>query len=467
MKRVRWSVRSRILASILVVTALGMIVAGATTFLVARQHTLDEMDERLVSKVESARLAVDGATEPILTVRDALNTVIGINVPAHDESSLGIVDGIATYVPAVEVDIRLDDEPAFVARIVDELGDGAVHVGTAVVAGHNVKYIASPITVAGDAENGIYLVVLNVDEELEELVDAFSVFAIVAVVALIITGLVGWFVAGTLLRPIRQLRAAASRITASDRHERIAVEGRDDVSDLTVTVNDMLDRLDAAMTSQHQLLDDVRHELKTPLTILRGHLELVDAAEPDDVEATRALALDELDRMAALIDDIDTWASVQTFVPVPVATDVSVFTDAVFAKASALPGHEWVLDGRALGTVAFDPQRITQAWLQLVDNAAKYSPDGSTIALGSRLDDGVIEFWVKDEGSGIPAGAEDRIFERFGRIDAGRGIHGSGLGLPIVRAIAVAHGGRVSLASSDTGSRFGLVIPITAPEAHE
>jgi signal transduction histidine kinase len=465
MKRVRWSVRSRILASILVVTALGMIVAGATTFLVARQHTLDEMDERLVSRVESARLAIEGSVESILTVRDALNLVISTNVPAHDESSLGIVDGVATYVPAVEVDIRLDDQQEFVGRIAEEASDGAVHVGETTLAGHTVKYIASPVTVDGDAESGIYLVVLNVDEELEELVDAFSVFALVALAALVITGLVGWFVAGTLLRPIRQLRAAASRITASDRHERIAVEGRDDVSDLTVTVNDMLDRLDSAMTSQHQLLDDVRHELKTPLTILRGHLELVDVAQPDDVEATRALALDELDRMAALIDDIDTWASVQTFVPVPVQTDASAFTDSVFAKASALPGHEWVLAGRATGTIALDPQRITQAWLQLVDNAAKYSPPGSTVTLGSRLDNGAIEFWVEDEGSGIPAGTEERIFERFGRIDAGRGIHGSGLGLPIVKAIAVAHGGRVSVSSSDAGSRFGLVIPLTPPEA--
>jgi two-component system OmpR family sensor kinase len=470
------TVRSRILASILVVTALGMTVAGVTTFLVARERTIDEMDERLVGAIETARIIVEGTagstvdgTDPATivkptTVRAALQAIIESDVPAHDESALGIVDGIPSYVPGVEVDIRLDDEAAFVQRVVSEVDDGTVRMGTTIVAGHNVRYIASPITIDGDPEAGVYLVTLNSDEELGELVSAFTIFAWVALGSLVVIGLVGWFVAGSLLRPIRQLRAAASRITASDRQERIAVVGHDDVSDLTVTVNDMLDRLDGAMTSQHQLLDDVRHELKTPLTILRGHLELVDATKVDDVEATRALALDELDRMARLVDDIDTWASVQSTTLSPAHTELAGFTDGVFAKASALPDHEWLLDGRATGVAEIDTHRVTQAWLQLVDNASKYSPSGSTITLGSRLDNNAVEFWVQDAGPGIPAGSEERIFERFGRIDEGRGIHGSGLGLPIVRSIARAHGGWVSLSSSDAGSRFGIVIPLTPTE---
>ncbi len=94
---------------------------------------------------------------------------------------------------------------------------------------------------------------------------------------------------------------------------------------------------------------------------------------------------------------------------------------------------------------------------------------GSTeLAAGGSADPSAgrsVEFWVADAGSGIPAGAEGRIFERFGRVDAGRGIRGSGLGLPIVKAIAAAHGGTVSLASSPAGSRFGIIIPMTATPA--
>jgi len=229
---------------------------------------------------------------------------------------------------------------------------------------------------------------------------------------------------------------------------------------LTATINDMLDRLDTALTSQRQLLDDVRHELKTPITIVRGHLELLDSGNVADVEATRALAIDELDRMAGLVDDIEFLAETQGTNPVRELVDVDDLTAEVFAKASVIPGHEWALAEVATVTASLDPARITQAWLQLADNAAKYSATGTLIELGSSTNGTEVEFWVADRGPGIPADARARIFERFGRVDTGRGIRGSGLGLPIVAAIAHAHGGRVNLVSSPSGSRFGIVMRV-------
>ncbi|OYX56459.1 MAG: hypothetical protein B7Y93_03750 [Micrococcales bacterium 32-70-13] len=225
------------------------------------------------------------------------------------------------------------------------------------------------------------------------------------------------------------------------------------------TVNAMLDRIDEALTSQRQLLDDVRHELKTPITIVRGHLELLDATKPDDVRAVRDIAIDELDRMAELVTDIDALARVERQAVLAEPTDVADLTALVFSKMQAIPGHEWVLEETANAVAPLSPSRLTQAWLQLGDNAAKYSPPGSTIRVGSTAYAGTVEFWVADAGPGIPPGAEKRIFERFGRADTGRGIAGSGLGLPIVAAIARAHGGYVSLDSSSTGARFGIVVP--------
>ncbi|MDO9591206.1 MAG: HAMP domain-containing sensor histidine kinase, partial [Microcella sp.] len=212
-------------------------------------------------------------------------------------------------------------------------------------------------------------------------------------------------------------------------------------------------------TSQRQLLDDVRHELKTPITIVRGHLELLDETKPAEVRAARDIALDELDRMAGLIDDIDALARAEHLSSLAELTDVADFTALVFSKMQAIPGRRWQLDDSAGVVAALSPARITQAWLQLADNAAKYSPADSLVRVGSTAYAGSVEFWVADEGPGIPAGAESRIFERFGRADTGRGIGGSGLGLPIVAAIARAHGGYVSLDSSPLGSRFGIVIP--------
>jgi two-component system OmpR family sensor kinase len=471
----RWSVRSRILASILLVALVGMTVAGLTAFLVQRDRIVSQIDDLLLANVESARFVVTGksdavATEPVgeqppdgvtfTTATEALEAILARVIPGRNESALGIVGGEATLVPGVDISFHLEDDPGFVRRIVNEASDGGVHLGTAVSSVGTVRYIASPIAVEGDPQPAIYVAAVDVDAELDELRAAFGTYTVVAAVTLVAIGLVGWFVAGRLLRPLRQLRVAASRITASDRRERIPVVGRDDISALTETVNGMLDRLDGAMTSQRQLLDDVRHELKTPITIVRGHLELLETANPAEVDATRALVIDELDRMTRLVDDIESLAEAQRMTLARTPTDVADLTADVFAKAGVMADHEWVLSGSAHVSTSLDAGRITQAWLQLVDNAAKYSPPGSRIEIGSTVVDSAVEFWVADRGRGIPPGAEERIFERFGRADTGRGIEGSGLGLPIVRTIATAHGGRVSLSSSHEGSRFGIVIPI-------
>jgi two-component system, OmpR family, sensor kinase len=457
----RFSVRSRILAAILVVAVLGLAGAGATTYFVLRMHILSGIDAQLTSRVAVARQVSKGAATPDAALSDILSKLI----PNSHEGSIGILGGVPRYKPGVSTDLALDGSPEFITQVGRQVAGGSVWLGTTGLGAHrSIRYIAVPISVTGSTQTGVYVDAVDLDAELAPLNSAVLTYFVVAVFACVAIGLVGWFVAGRLLRPIRRLSAAASRITASDRNERIPVAGRDDISELTETVNDMLDRLDIALTSQRQLLDDVRHELKTPITIVRGHLELLDTASADDIQVTRALALDELDRMSRLVDDIEALAATQQNTVELRETDVDDLTADVFAKVSVLPGHAWELGEVARVRAALDPGRITQAWLQLVDNAAKYSSPGTTITLGSRATPRELEFWVADHGPGIPSEARSRIFERFGRVDAGRGIRGSGLGLPIVAAIAVAHGGRVTLESSGNGSRFGILIPISRDE---
>jgi two-component system OmpR family sensor kinase len=457
---VRWSVRSRILASILVVAAIGLLVAGATTYLVQRQRTLSDIDNRLVSRVQLARSIVTSPNAGYTNASEALNAILKVVLPNANEGAVGIVDGEPRWKPGVAVDVDLYEDTSLVALASKQVSDGKVWMGTKGSGFGELRYIAVPVTVPGSTQRGVYVTAVSLDAELSTLNSSFGTYAVIAVLALLAIAFVGWLVAGRLLRPIRRLRIAASRITASDLDERIPVVGRDDVSELTGTVNDMLDRLDVAMTSQRQLLDDVRHELKTPLTILRGHLELLDPSTVAEVESTRALALEEIDRMTGLVDDIEALAESRRDSVSRSPIDVADLTREVFAKVSVISDHDWALDGVAEAIASLDPARITQAWVQLADNAAKYSPPGSRIELGSRAVDDVVELWVSDRGPGIPRDSWDRIFERFGRVDTGRGIRGSGLGLPIVQAIARAHGGRVSLASSTAGSRFAIVVPL-------
>lgn len=479
-RKPQWSVRGRILAAILAVTAFSMAGAGLTAHLVQRDRVLQQVDERLMSRVEAVRLVVNGApatdvtgtgTEapdlsPHASTREALEAVFSRVLPERNESSLGVIDGKAALVSAVDVEVHLEDDPALVDRIIDEVSDGTVRLGTSVGPLGKLRYIATPITVEGDPQQGVYIAALDINAELEDINSSFATFTVVAAGGLILVGLVGWLVAGRLLRPLRDLREAASRISATDLTERIPVHGRDDLSGLTTTVNTMLERIDGAVTAQRQLLNDVRHELKTPITIVHGQLEVADPDDPDDVRQAITIAIDELDRMSALVDEIEALADSQQTRLGRVPVDIADLTAQVFAKISTDNGHDWNLAESADLVSSLDPARITQAWLQLADNAAKYSPQGSPISVGSRVVDDLadgnseVEFWVADQGPGIPKDMEDRIFERFGRVEAKRGVRGSGLGLPIVAAIAKAHGGRVTLNSSPVGSRFGIEIPL-------
>ena len=455
-RRAGLSVRSRILATILTVTVLGLIAAGSTAFLVGRQSVLIGIDEHLNEQVGAARLIALGEGTDYDTTRDALQAIVSQLPPDRHSGSLGILDGRPAFVPGVAASFDIPTDPAFIDRILGEVADGSVRLGTVDTDQRDLRYIAVPVAI--DDDRGVFVLAVDVGAELQDFAAATGAYVLVAAGVILIIGLIGWVVAGRLLAPIRQLRLAAEDITAIDRGTRIPVVGHDDVSALTETVNNMLDRLDAALTSQRRLLDDVRHELKTPITIVRGHVELMNSEDPRDVETTRLIAIDELDRMSGLIDEIEVLAESRMLVTRRQTVHAGELAAEVFAKSRGIAGRTWRSVITTNSMVSVDRAKIVQAWLQLVDNAVKYSPIGTPIVIGCVDFEGAVEFWVQDSGPGIPAGAEQRIFERHAREHGGE-TTGSGLGLSIVRSIVAAHAGRVAVAPAKSGSRIGFVLP--------
>lgn len=231
-------------------------------------------------------------------------------------------------------------------------------------------------------------------------------------------------------------------------------------------MNAMLDRLSLSFDAQRQMLDDAGHELRTPITIVRGHLELVDLNDPDDVAKTRDLAIDELDRMQRLVDELMVLAKSRRpdFVHLgPVGVAELLYS--VLDKVEPIAERHWLLEAAPEATVDLDSQRITQALVQLVANAIRFTATGGTIALGAAAEDGWLRLWVRDDGVGVARADQERIFERFTR--AGRppaaSDTGAGLGLAIVSAIAEAHRGRVTLVSEPgQGATFAMLIPTAA-----
>lgn len=445
------------MAAILLVVFVGLGVTGSVSYLVQRDQVARDIDAELLRQVNAARGVVEAEADEVTSARDALARILAVVPAPQNGSAVGIVDGRAALVPGTTMAFSLEDSD-LIDRVASEVADGSARIGTALLDGVEIRYIGVAVIIEGASDTGVYLVAVDVARDLEPTNRAFTIFVVVGAATLVAVALAGWLVAGRLLRPVRRLRRTAERITASDLRERIPVEGNDDISRLTETLNDMLDRLDAALRNQRELLDDVRHELRTPLTIIRGHLELVDAEDPGDVQRTAELAIDELDRMAGLVDGLSALAEVRATVPVLRQTDVGQLTRDVADLASAIPGHPWVATDSAEGSVALDRALITQAWLQLADNAAKYATAGTPIEIGSRALDGSVELWVRDYGPGIRAGQESRIFERFARATDGTA-RGSGLGLAIVDGIARAHGGSARVESPGDGARFVISVP--------
>lgn len=219
---------------------------------------------------------------------------------------------------------------------------------------------------------------------------------------------------------------------------------------------------------QDRFLQDASHELRTPVTIARGHLELLQ--RQGDGGAEVAVALDELERVDSILERLLVLARVeQPDFLVPEEIDLEAFLEDVFMRWSEVALRGWRLGALVPGTLRADPDRLRTALDSLLENAVKYSDEGAPIELRARAAGAGVVIEVEDEGCGIPPGALDRIFDRFARADAARtrAQGGVGLGLAIVDAIAKAHGGRCFVTASATGSTFSLALPDFRPDGAE
>jgi signal transduction histidine kinase len=364
--------------------------------------------------------------------------------------------GEPSYVGAS--DSRLQDAPAFTTLVNDLEDTGGTRVLS--IDGNEYRIAVQPI-VQGD-QRAAFVVSHDVSASRKPLRDLMVTYALLSALSVLLIAAVASWLAGRLLQPVRRLRETAQGITEGDLSGRLEVTGNDDLTDLQRTFNDMLDRLEDAFATQRRLLDDAAHELRTPLTVLRGHLEVVAADDAADVEATRTLLLDEVDRMSRLVSDLLLLAKAQRpdFVRAE-PTDVEALTNGALDRARGLADRTWMLDAATPALVSLDAQRITQALLQLAHNAVQHTSDGDEIGLGSMVIGNRLELWVRDTGPGVPGEMRDHLFDRFSQAEPGH--DGFGLGLSIVSAIAEAHGGQAKLDDARTGragATFRLVIPI-------
>lgn len=460
-RRVVLSARVQILGWVVLLLAF----AGASALLVQRRVLHDRLDDQveadLEREVDEVRRLAGGRDpetgEPFAGDAAAvLNTFLRRNIPDEGEVLLALVEGrppTATAAP-----YPLWEEPGLVARWSElarsERGEVSTPAGP-------VRYLAVPLMSGGDV-GAVFVTAFFLDEARGDIESYIRVSAIVYGTVLLVAVALAWLVAGRVLAPVRSLTETAKELSETDLSRRIDVDGSDDeIAELARTFNAMLDRLETAFGNQRRFLDDAGHELRTPITIIRGHIEL-EGDDPAERRATRAVVLDELDRMARIVEDLLLLARAERpdFLR-PEAVDLDLLTAELFAKCRALADRDWRLAGPGIGVIVADRQRLTEAVMNLADNAVRHTTPGDVIELGSSLGNGEAAIWLRDSGPGVPLDQQDRMFQRFARgHNGGRRPGTAGLGLAIVRSIALAHGGRVALESRPgAGATFTIAIP--------
>ncbi|MCP3799566.1 ATP-binding protein [Allokutzneria sp. A3M-2-11 16] len=401
--------------------------------------------------------------EPITDPTRLLAAHLSTQYPENNEVHAGVV------VQPDRMTIRVEGNPAYDMRSDEALFrriiDAPAGYGDIDTAGGTIRWAKSRLTGEGIAPS-YFVTAYFVGGMRAAALSTVRILLLVSGFGLVLAAGVAWVVAGRVLAPVRTVRQAAAEITEHDLSRRIPVHGKDDIAALAEQFNAMLDRLDQAFATQRSFLDDAGHELRTPITIVQGHLELMGDDPAERAEVVR-LCTDELDRMNRIVGDLLLLAKAERpdFVN---RHEVSLheLTSDIDAKVRALGDRRWVLEAMGEGTVRLDEQRVTQAVVQLAQNAVQHTEPGSEIRIGSALIDGRVSFWVADSGPGVRPEEHEKIFQRFGRADTGRRDRtGAGLGLAIVLAIAEAHHGVAKVVSEPgRGATFGIDLPATEEE---
>jgi len=458
--------------------ALTLVALSAITLVLLRTVLSSRLDGALADYAEKTaanvattlqQASVHGGREPDHFFTSAIRREWGREVQLVDAQTGNIRDhtaGLADTRLPTDMDERLRGsrgDTTFNTRT--NLGEFPVRVVTyPVVVGGKVPYLVQAAESLGGVE--------------EALARASSILLVVTPSVLVLALVGGWMLVGRSLRPVEAMTRAALAMEPGRLAHRIEPTGSDDeIAHLAEAFNQMLERLDRSFRQIQQFSADASHELKTPLTSIRGAAEvaLMGDREPDEYRRTLRSIVDDVERMSAIVENLLLLARAD-------ANQIQIRRERIALQELVLGVYEQMepiahrkgvaldLGELAEAAVEADPLWMNQIAVNLANNAIKYTPERGSVTLAVRIardgETSRAEFSVSDTGPGIPAEHLPRIFDRFYRVDSGRSrdAGGVGLGLNIAKWAAEAQGGRIAVESEvGVGTTFTLSMPV-APD---
>lgn len=457
----RASARVRILGWYVVL----LVVAVGASLLVERQLLVHRLDNRIDTELSLEAAALNQEAAQLRAAPESLPVLFDSFLRSHVAGPGGeflTLVGGRPFEASFGGPYPLERVPGLVSEVT---GIRTTRWGSLSSPSGPVRFVAVPVRQPGSPA-GIFVAADFVRSSMDEVTGDVAVAAAVSLTTLLVMSVIAWLVAGRVLEPVRLMTDTARSISDTDLTRRIPAAGDDEIGGLARTFNAMLDRLQSAFLSQRDFVSDAGHELRTPITVIRGHLELL-GDDPEERAETMAIVNDELDRMSRMVDDLLLLAKAERpgFLELEPLAVADLVRD-VMPKLAPLGNRAWACRVSAEVTTLADRQRLTQALMNLAANAVAHTPEGGDITVGLDRQRDQYRLWVADKGSGIAPDDQSRIFERFARgRNERRRSQGAGLGLSIVRAIAEAHHGRVELVSApQEGATFTLVLPIENPQ---
>lgn len=422
------------------------------------QDILKQMNELQVL----ATSGINPATGEAFQTSDALlETYLSRRISPENETMFGTVNEAVAFRSLGESTLRADKDTVFLSQVNSR---SKPYLGTFISETGELRYGVYPI-IGLDENIGRLIIVTNIDAELTATNTLFRNLAVGLILLFAMTGLLLSFIVRRSLKPIVGLTTAAQNVSKDNFLRPLNFETQkvnDEITLLGIEFNNMLSRLETSFVDQQRFIDDAGHELRTPLTILKGHIELLQREGLNSPSLT--IIEDEVNRMTRLVQDLQslTKATQPNFIQMhPFSSDV--FIKEVQEKAQSIYSNPIELEHYDSDSIVGDKQRLTQAMLQLIENAAKYSPKNSVIVIGLRTSDDQVRMYVKDVGSGIRDNEKEQVFARFFQVDnthSASDVGGVGLGLSIVKAIVVGHKGTIVITDNvPQGSIFEINIP--------
>jgi two-component system OmpR family sensor kinase len=478
------SLRTRLIAALIVLAAAGLVTLAAITYAEQRSFLLERADQRAHAAIGAVsfelghrgqlRRPPPGHAPPSLPPGGDPSPGRGPgdgNLPPgtygqrRDASGAVVGSAVAGYFgnEALSRPDLPDDIPLGEPITVEAQGDSSLRY----------RVLAEPDREGFGTTTVVAIPLREDDRTLDRLL---RVEALVIVGVLALLALLAWWVVRLGLRPLDRMGETADAIAGGDLSRRVTpATERTEVGRLGLALNAMLVQIEKAFAERQasesklrQFLADASHELRTPLSSIRGYAELFRigaARKPADTEKAMGRIEDESARMGALVENLLTLARLDQ-VPEVARTPVdlaALASDAADDARAIAPDREVSLRADPPVTVLGDASQLRQVLGNLVRNALVHTPAGTPIELSVRVASGEALLEVRDHGPGLPTDDTDALFERFWRADPGRGRGrgGAGLGLSIVAAIVDAHGGSVQAANAQGGGAvFTIKLPV-------